>query len=521
MPLQNTKVVWEPLPGSQQLALSCPCNAILYTGTRGPGKTDTQLMYFRSYVGCGYGPFWRGIIFGREYKELDDLVSKSKRWFREFDDGAEFKEAKSDYKWVWPTGEELLFRAADNEAAYWLYHGQEFPYIAWNELTNHKDLKLYDMMMSCNRSSYTPAKDGFIHPKLKRMFNDDGIQVPNVSPFSGTLPDPIPLRVFSTTNPHGVGHAVVKRRFIDVAPFGHIVRVKSIVYSPALEKDVEVERTQVALEGHWRENKYLDVSYIANLLSDPDPNRRAAWAGGSWDIIAGGPFDDVWDEKHHKMPRIIVPSTWYVNRAFDWGSTEPGAYGLWAEASGEEAKLEDGTTFCPPPGSLFQIGELYSGSVGNGNVGDRRGARQWARDILAYENDMREAGWIQHEVLPGPADNQIRSVRDSDTDTIEKLMQDEGVFFTVSDKSPGSRGVGLELMRQRMTAHKVREGAGIAWTWNCAAAIGTIPVLPRDPKKADDVVSSGVEDHMYDQARYRVLEGNNRYATVVPGGLPR
>lgn len=520
MALRNINVVWEPLPGSQTLALSAPCNAILYTGTRGPGKTDTQLMYFRQYVGMGYGPFWRGIIFGREYKELDDLVSKSKRWFRLFNDGAEFKESRADYKWVWPTGEELLFRAADTEAAYWLYHGQEFPYIAWNELTNHPDLKLYDMMMSCNRSSYTPQKNGFMHPGMKREYDDQGIQLPNVNPFTGRLPDPIPLRVFSTTNPHGVGHAVVKRRFIDPAPFGKIVRFKSIVYSPSLEKDVEVERTQVTLQGHWRENRYLDVQYIANLMSDPDPNRRKAWAAGSWDIVAGGPFDDVYDSRYHKMPRIRVPATWHLNRAFDWGSSEPGAYGLWAEATGEDAELADGTTFCPPPGTLIQVGELYSGVPGGGNVGDRRGARQWARDILGYEMSMREAGWINNEVLPGPADNQIRAVRDTDTETIEKIMSDEGVYFTDSDKSPGSRTVGLELMRQRMRSFKDREGPGIAWTENCVAAISTIPMLPRDPKKADDVVSQGVEDHMYDQARYRVLASSNRYASTIPGRLP-
>lgn len=34
----NYKAVWKPLPGSQSLSLSCPCNEILYEGTRGPGK---------------------------------------------------------------------------------------------------------------------------------------------------------------------------------------------------------------------------------------------------------------------------------------------------------------------------------------------------------------------------------------------------------------------------------------------------------------------------------------------------
>ena len=44
---QAFKVIWKPLPGSQTLVMSCPCNSILYEGTRGPGKTDSQLMAFR------------------------------------------------------------------------------------------------------------------------------------------------------------------------------------------------------------------------------------------------------------------------------------------------------------------------------------------------------------------------------------------------------------------------------------------------------------------------------------------
>ena len=75
-------VVWQPLKGtSQEQAITCPANEILYCGTRGCGKTDVQIMKFARYVGLGYGRFWRGIIFDREYKNLDDLVNRTKHWF--------------------------------------------------------------------------------------------------------------------------------------------------------------------------------------------------------------------------------------------------------------------------------------------------------------------------------------------------------------------------------------------------------------------------------------------------------
>src|SRR3990172_4581790 len=92
------QVVWQPLPGSQTLIMSCPCNHILYEGTRGSGKTDAQLMFFRKLVGIGYGAFWRGVIFDREYKNLDDLINKSLRWFPQFYDGAKFLSSRADYK---------------------------------------------------------------------------------------------------------------------------------------------------------------------------------------------------------------------------------------------------------------------------------------------------------------------------------------------------------------------------------------------------------------------------------------
>ena len=53
--MTNYKVVVQPQKGSQSLALSCPCDEILYEGTRGPGKTAAQLLRFRRLVGIGYG----------------------------------------------------------------------------------------------------------------------------------------------------------------------------------------------------------------------------------------------------------------------------------------------------------------------------------------------------------------------------------------------------------------------------------------------------------------------------------
>ncbi|QMV29684.1 terminase large subunit [Vibrio phage vB_VnaS-AQKL99] len=240
-------VIWEPQPGSQTLATSCPCNHILMEGTRGGGKTDNQIMFFRRFVGIGYGAFWRGVIFDREYKNLDDLIVKSQRWFQQFKDGAKFLKGGGDYKWVWPTGEELLFRQMKTEDDYWKYHGQEFPFIGWNELTKQPNSNLYDMIMSCNRSSFLPREHT---PRELLTFDNEG----NI--IDGLLPE-LPLVVFSTTNPYGVGHNWVKQRFVDPAPPGVVVRNTKNVFNPRTGKREDITKTQVRIFSSYKENRFL------------------------------------------------------------------------------------------------------------------------------------------------------------------------------------------------------------------------------------------------------------------------
>lgn len=506
---QDIEAVWQPIPNSSQaLALDSRCHHTLFTGARGPGKTDTQLMRFRRRVGQGYGPFWRGVIFDREYKNLDDLVAKSKRWFNAFDDGAKFLESASSYKWVWPTGEELLFRQIKKMEDYWGYHGQEFPFIGWNELCKYATDELYEAMNSCNRSSYVPEINGFIGGIKDEK---SGLLV---CPHTGKLPAPIPLEVFSTTNPYGPGHSWVKRKFITPAEYGQVVRRTTEVYNPRTKTKENVTKTQVAIFGSYRENIYLSPEYVAELENIKDKNKRKAWLEGDWNIVAGGALDDVWEQSIHVKPRFVVPKSWHIDRTFDWGSTHPFSVGWWAEANGEEATLLDGSSFCPPPGTLVQIFEWYGTEEIGTNKGLKLSAKKIAEGIKEREIMLMEQGWIEGQPWPGPADNQIRDVRESDVDTIEQKMAKEGIRWTDSDKSPGSRKNGLQLMRDRLEAATEGEGPGLYFMDCCRASIDILPNLPRDETKLDDV-DTDAEDHPYDMVRYRVLKGSNRLARSI------
>lgn len=143
-------------------------------------NTDAMLMSFAQYCGRGYGDYMRGIIFRRNYKHLDDIIAKSKRWFNKSAMQPRFLAGSSSLKWVWPTGEELLLRAFEDENDYWSYHGHEYPFIGWEELTSWPNINCYESMKSCNRSSFQPT---------------------------ARLPH-LPRLIRSSTNPYGVGHCV-------------------------------------------------------------------------------------------------------------------------------------------------------------------------------------------------------------------------------------------------------------------------------------------------------------------------
>lgn len=487
---QNINVVWSPFPGtSQELVASSPAKVTLHCGTRGGGKTDSQIMRFRSQVGRGYGKFWRGIIFDREYKNLDDIVSKTKYWFPQFKDGAKFHASKGEYKWTWPSGEELLLRAAKDVKDYDDFHGHEYTFIGWNELTKWPDRRLFDKMMSTLRSSFVS---------------------------DGTL-SPIPLWVHATTNPHGPGHNWVKQQFIDPAPYGKLVKTVTTIESPATGELVDVETTQVAIFSHWRENPLLPLDYIAGLVNESDDSLREAWANGNWDIVAGGAFNDVFKRNIHIIPRFVIPPTWRLDRAFDWGSSHPFYVGWFAEANGDEAQIifnGQEYSFCPTPGSLILFNEWYGTKSIGSNVGLKLSTSEIAQGILDREELMRETGWISQPVYAGPADNQIANVNEITTLSIKAKMAEAGVEWTESDKRPGSRRIGLQIVRDLFRAAIDGEGPALYITTNCRGAISTVPNLPRDEKDPDDVDTSA-EDHPYDVIRYRALKSFGSLARNV------
>ena len=423
-------------------------------------NTVALLLKFAKYTGLGFGPAWRGVIFRETYRQLSDLVAKSKALFYTGFSGVRFVDAPS-YVWKWPTGEELLLRNMPTPDAYWDYHGHEYPFVGWEELTNWRTLEAYEMMKACNRSSFI-SPPGV--PEMPRIYA-------------------------STCNPFGKGHSAVKAYFIDPAPNGEVI------------VDDQSPQGRVAIKGYLRENTTMlraDPHYEQKLTSITDANRRKAWLDGDWDIEVGSMFDDLWSTDVHVVEPFTIPSDWKIERAFDWGSSKPFSVGWWARATGSPATMADGSERHFARGSYIRIGEWY-GWNGEPNKGLRMTAVTIAGGIKQREINMGIAG----RVRPGPADSSIWDVEDGKCIATE--FESCQIRWERAHKGPGSRKQGWERLRQLLeNAQLGDEEEGLFVFSTCSQFRRTFPCLPRDDKDPDDA-DSEAEDHVADEARYEVL----------------
>ena len=430
--------------------ISCPANEIGYGGARGGGKSFGVLLDWLAHE-AKYGKLAKGILFRRTMPELEDMLSKAAELFPAM--GGRF--GAQSKTWTFPSGAKLKFRYLDRDSDADSYQGHEYNWMCFEESGNWPSSRPLDKLRACLRSAA-----GVRH------------------------------RLILTMNPGGVGHNWIKARFVDPFP-PFTVHTDSEGWSRAFIP-AKVQDNPALLHN--------DPGYVGRIREAAGSEAMVkAWLDGSWDIVAGGALDDVWDRDTHVLKPFPIPEPWRIDRAFDWGSGHPFSVGWWAESDGTEATMVDGTKRCWPKGTLFGIAEYY-GWNGKPNEGCRMLAVEVARKTLEYERDMGITG----RVVPGPADSSIFDAENGVC--ISDDMARIGVRWQRADKSPGSRKIGLEAMRKRLKAATVHpmEDPGLFVFDSCHHFIRTVPVLPRDPRKIDDVDSSA-EDHVYDQSRYRIL----------------
>lgn len=335
-------------------------------------------------------------------------------------------------------------------------------WIGWEELTNHPFPDVYLKLMSCNRSSN-----------------------PNIIP-----------KYRATCNPSGPGHSWVKERFINSILEGKILRDKIEVEYPdkngnIIKKEITITRSHV--RSYASENKSLmeaDPTYIAKIhgLTQDDEMLRKAWIDGSWDLLIGGFFTDVWDRKIHIINPFRMNKEWDLVRSFDWGSSKPWSVTYGVETNGQQSpdfdpRINPNVPFLPKD-SVIIIGEIYGWS-GKANEGDRAESPEIAERVISYDNKLFTEYGLKAK--GGPADLNIFEVRDGKT--MYSTMRRYGCSWTRAYKGKGSRVSGWATIRQMLGAAK-RKDAEKPHLYFFPAAIHHIRTLPeqqRDHKKPEDI----------------------------------
>lgn len=452
---KKPEVIWQPNSLPQALFLSCPYPELLFGGARGPGKTDSLLMSFLQNVGKGFGPDWKGIIFRQTYKQLEEIVAKSRRFFPSIVPGCVFRSGAME--WIFPQGETLKLRHARRPADMENYQGHEYPFVGFDELCNLASQDTYEKAKGFCRSSNPGV------PKIIRC----------------------------TANPLGPGHLWVKRYFIDPAP----------ALTPIIS---QTGGKRVFIPATVYDNRHLveaDPEYLARLESITDDSLRRAWLEGDWNVVAGSFFGDIWLPSRNILRPFSVPQGWHCFRAFDWGSSRPFSVGWWAIADGNKAP--DGRFY--PRGALIQFAEWYGARRGQDgsaipNEGLRLPSREVARGIKEREAAMQKSMGIK--IHPGPADPAIYAHQDGPS--VAENMHREGVDFVPADNT---RLAGWQQMRERIWGEESGPDERTPYFYvfsTCSEIIRTLPAAPHDELIPDDI-DTRFEDHAVDQARYACM----------------
>lgn len=255
-------------------------------------------------------------------------------------------------------------------------------------------------------------------------------------------------KFIAATNPGGIGHAWVKKKWIDRVFDEGEREADQFAYVRALPTD----------------NPYLDKSYINALSSLPEKMRKA-YLEGNWDVFEGQFFSE-WDRARHVVEPFRIPTNWARYRSID--------------VSGRS-----GITSC----HWFAID--YDGNVWIYREHYKTGldADQHAREIT----QLSEGEDYRYTVIDSSAFDKIGL-----PESIAEVYIRNGITNLVP--SSKNRIAGWDFMHQylRWTEEKLPKLKVFS---TCLNFIRTIPTLVHDELHPEDLDTKG-EDHAADDCRY-------------------
>lgn len=242
----------------------------LFGGAAGGGKSYGQLVDALIYA-CKY-PKSKQVIFRRTFRQLEMSIVRTARalYPREI---ATYNEGKHCY--TFKNGSIIDFAYCDSESDVYQYQSAEYDVIRFDELTHFTEFMYVYLISRCRGAN------------------------------------PYPKAIKSSTNPGGVGHTWVKKRFIDLGMPNTIHEIKN---------ESGRSTTRQFIPSRVQDNSFLmenDGDYIARLESLPEKERKALLEG-DWNIFDGMYFSEFSYDTHTCDP-FPIPKEWKVYRAMDYG----------------------------------------------------------------------------------------------------------------------------------------------------------------------------------------------------------
>lgn len=254
-----------------------------------------------------------------------------------------------------------------------------------------------------------------------------------------------PKRIYVTCNPGGVGHAWVKRLFIERRyESGERAEDYSFIQADVYDNEVLLEK---------------DPDYVNQLESLPYELRRA-WLHGDWDVFAGQFFPE-WSRDTHVMAPMEIPENWRRYVTIDYGMDMLAAYLIAVDEQGR----------------VYVIRELYEGrDLGEGHKGLI--ISEAAKALLEMTEGETVYEWLAPPDLWGARQETGRSVAD--------IFAEHGIYLT---KTSNNREAGWMAVREMLKLSEDESGRmvpGLRVFGTCPNLIRTLPLLRYDERHVND-----------------------------------
>ena len=403
---------------------------IFFGGAKGGGKSRglRDVLLLRALE----TPMLRIGLFRKTFPELRanhiDKYLEERPWLKEF-------YAKTEHIFRLPNGSTIELCHLANDDDVFLYQGREYDILAVDEAGQWKE-NILRTLQGSNRTTKIGVK-------------------------------PVMLL---TGNPGGIGHAFLKRLFVDRKyNVGEDPTDYYFIPAKVYDNPVLMER---------------DPEYVKRLESEPNEILRRAYLDGDWNVFAGQFFTE-WRREVHVCEPFEVPGHWIRFGAYDPGHFHPASFGWFA---------------CDELGRVYLYREYIERGLRTDQVADyvskfedtKLITNVWAgRDCWARGRDGGPTIAEQFRTLP--VHTRLTNLLPAKTDRIQGASQVRA--FIAHENMP--KGI---------------EGPRLIVFSNCVKTIECIPRLIHDPKRPEDVLKVDATesnpfggDDAYDMLRYGLM----------------